>query len=264
MVMHFSVDDFINTLLALREENYDSIFDQPTFAMLRRVHEECGAVFSCYCFYESDKGNLKEVPDKFAEEFQANADWLRFGFHSYNTNSNYGSTKFKDGNWIDDGITAAGHYDMVIAQLIRITGGEKCIDRFPRIHYYAGTVTDCKAWKEAENGIQGLITAEDDRVCYYHDEAQWAELIEKGFCHEEKLGLGFYRTNIRLENMRDMDMLNEALNKMDTTKDYLVFTHEKFLVEKRIEEYFFRCGQVAEEMGMQMGYFYENKRDMEC
>ena len=228
MVMHFSVDDFINTLLALREENYSSIFDQPTFAMLRRVHEECGAVFSCYCFYESDKGKLGEVPDRFVREFQENADWLRFGFHSYNTNSNYGSTKFQDGDWIDDATTAAGHYAMVITQLVRITGGGKCIDRFPRIHYYAGTVVDCKAWKEAEYGILGLITAEDDRVCYYHDEAQWTELIEKGFYREKELGLDFYRTNIRLENMKDMDMLNEALSKMDITRDYLVFTHEKF------------------------------------
>ncbi len=256
MAMHFSIDDFINTFLALKEESYQSIFDQPTFAMLHRVHEECGAVFSCYCFYESANGNLEEVPDRYAEEFQENADWLHFGFHSYNTNSNYGSTKFKDGDRIDDGVIAAKHYNMVIKQLIRITGGGKCIDRFPRIHYYAGTETDCKAWKEAEYGIQGLITAEDDRVCYYHDKAQWAELIEKGFYQEKKLELEFYRTNIRLENMKDMDMLNGELSGMNTTGDYLVFTHEKFLAEKRIEEYFLRCGQAAGEKGMQMGYFY--------
>ena len=269
MVMHFSVDDYIDALLDLREEKYQSIFEQPTFAVLKRIHESCGAVFSCYCFFECDNGTLAEVPDCYVEEFQKNAMWLRFGFHGYNTDSNYGSRKFTNGDWITDGKTAAKHYECVMKELIRITGGGECIDRFPRIHYYAGTLEDCKAWQQAEYGILGLITAEDDRVCYYHDKKQWRELLEKDFYQDEHQDIGFYRTNIRLENMKDMAMLEEALGGLkdrgcmdepgctDTTANYLVFTHEKFLKEQRIEDFFLRCGEVAKEKGMKPGYFYE-------
>lgn len=269
MVMHFSVDDYIDALLDLRDEKYQSIFEQPTFAVLNRIHESCGAVFSCYCFYESANGNLAEVPDCYVEEFQENAAWLRFGFHGYNMDSNYGSRKFSNGDWIVDGEIAAKHYECVIKELIRITGGGSCIDRFPRIHYYAGTLEDCLAWKQAEYGICGLITAEDDRVCYYHDEAQWEELIQRGFLQDEQQRIGFWRTCIRLENMKDMEMLEEALSclkgrdfadepgSVDATPNYLVFTHEKFLKEQRIADYFIRCGEAAKEKQILMGYFYE-------
>lgn len=257
MAVHFSVDDFINTLLDLKEETYESVFDQPAFAMLRRVHEACGAVFSCYCFYESAQGTLEEVPERFRNEFQENGAWLRFGFHGYRADSNYGSSKFKEGEWIDEEVLAAGHYKKVMERLTAITGGGECIDRYPRIHYYAGTMADCRAWKAAKNGILGLITAEDDRVCYYHDKAQWETMLEKGFLREEQLGLEFYRTCIRLESMKNMDMLEDALKGMNASRDYLVFTHEKFLSEERIEKYFLSCGQAAEEAGMTLGYFYE-------
>lgn len=274
MVMHFSVDDFIDAFLDLRNEKYQSLFEQPTFALLKRIHESCGAVFSCYCFYESGNGNLAEVPEDYAEEFQENGEWLRFGFHAYNTNSNYGSQKFTNGDWITDGETAAKHYECVMKELIRITGGGKCIDRFPRIHYYAGTLEDCKAWQQAEYGILGLITAEDNRICYYHDEAQWTKLIQKGVYQDEQQGIGFWRTCIRLENMKDAAMLEDALNRLnvsncveqqayveesDSTQamaNYLVFTHEKFLKEQRIADYFIRCGEVAKEKHIPMGYFY--------
>ena len=269
-VIHFSVDDFIDAFLALKDGKYQSIFDQETFAVLRRVHEACGAVFSCYCFYESGSGSLEEVPDLYVREFQGNADWLRFGFHGYNYDSNYGSTRFAAGDWVDDAAVATQHYNRVIEQLVRITGGGKCIDRFPRIHYYAGTVEDCKAWKLAEFGIGGLITAEDDRVCYYHDEAQWAELIDKGFYWEKLLQLGFWRTCIRLENMKEEDSPEEMLSKVaeaagalaeeiagaDKAGAYLVFTHEKFLQEKKIEDLFLRFGRAAKENGLEPGYFY--------
>lgn len=256
MVMHFSIDDVINILLELKEKNYQSLFESPAFAMLRRVHEKCGAVFSCYCFFESAGGNLGEVPDRYVKEFQENADWLRFGFHGCNADTNYGSLKFAGGIRINDGATAMQHYNSVIRELARITGGGRCIDRFPRIHYYAGTVEDCRAWQNAESGILGLLSAEDDRVCYYHDKEQWSELINKGFCHDKQLELDFFRTCIRLENMKDLNMLQEALNQSGKFDNYLIFTHERFLTEKRIEEYFLSCGQFAGQKGIPMGYFY--------
>ena len=259
MVMHFSIDDFIDALTGLKEAKYQSIFEQPIFAVLRRVHKECGAVFSCYCFYENENGSLEEVPSAYAEEFQENAHWLRFGFHGLNPDSNYGSTKFKAGNWIDDGNIALLHYTKVMEQLVRITGGGECIDRFPRVHYYAGTIIDCKAWKGAEYGICGLITAEDERVCYYHDEVQWKELINHGSYFDEQLNIGFWRTCIRLENMQDAAMLEAALDSINSKQDYLIFTHEKFLEEKRIEAYFVKCGEYAEQNNLQLGYFYHGK-----
>lgn len=261
MVMHFSVDDFIEAFLDIRDGAYSSVFEQPTFALLKRIHESCGAVFSLYCFGESKRGSLAEVPDTFVREFQENAAWLRFGFHAWNGESNYGSRKFSNGEQITDGEMAARHYESVIEELVRITGGGECIDRCPRIHYYAGTLEDCHGWKLAKYGVFGLITAEDDRVCYYHDETQWRELLQKGYYWEEQQGIHFYRTCIRLENVKDGATLEDDLKMFLASEgaDCIIFTHEKFLKERRIEEYFLKCGKLAEASHVKFGYLIESE-----
>ena len=257
MILHFSVDDFIDAFLDLKEHTYKSVFEQETFSQMRCFHQMFGFTFSCYCFYESQNGNLSEIPARYAEEFQENASWLRFGFHGRSAQSNYCSTLFSFGELIDNPTTAAEHYDMVIEQLVRITGGGACIDRFPRIHYYAGSFEICRAWKKGAYGIQGLISAEDNRMCYYHNEAQWAELINGDYCFDKKLNIGFWRTSLRLEDIKDERCLKEKLSQLEDKKKCLIFTHEPCLKEKRIEQYMLICGEVATEKSCGVGYFYE-------
>jgi len=230
--LHFSIDDFIDNLLDL--DNYNSLFEQPIFRKLLKLHKDYNISFSCYCFYENKNGNLTQVTSRFSKEFRQNSSWLKFGFHALNYDTNYGSTKFISENAIDNYETAKEHYTRVIKQLLRITGGENSIDTTPRIHYYAGTLTDCKAWKAAPCGIKGLISSEDSRICYYHTKEQTDELLNKGFLYDSENNLSFLRTSIRLENVKTDEELIKMIKSKEIFDNLLIFTHEKYLRDENI------------------------------
>lgn len=70
---HISLDDFIMAFedITNNMDKYTSIFENDTFAYLKNLHDNYGAVISCYTYYESDdkKFNLSKCTDKFAEEY---------------------------------------------------------------------------------------------------------------------------------------------------------------------------------------------------
>ncbi len=241
-MIHYSIDDFIDAFLDLAESNYESIWEQTTFRRLKELHEHYGMCFSGYAFYQTVRGCLSQVPDRYAEEFKWAADWLKFGFHGIEYATNYGSKKFPSPDAIDDYNHAKADYEQVINELLRITGSEASIDRCPRIHYYAGTLADCQGFRDATCGITGLISAEDDRECYYLDAEAHKELNENNYHRDEAQGLNFYRTSIRLENVAALKELEEKLNALDKKKACLIFTHEKFLQEEEMWEKLAFCG----------------------
>lgn len=67
----------------------DSIFDAPTFAWFKLLHDTYGAILMCPVFYESGAFNLSQIPATWKNEFEQNSHWLRFTFHSRATNYTY-------------------------------------------------------------------------------------------------------------------------------------------------------------------------------
>ncbi len=242
-MVHYSIDDFIDAFLDLAENSYESLWQQPTFGRLKEMHDIYKMSFSGYAFFRTERGSLAQVPDRYAEEFGQAADWLKFGFHGTEYATNYGSKKFPSPDAIDDYDHAKADYEQVITQLLRITGSEKSIDRCPRIHYYAGTLEDCRGFRDAAYGITGLISAEDDRECYYLNAHAHEALNDNNYFHEEDLGLDFYRTSIRLENVRTMEELKALLAACNREKPLLIFTHEKFLQEEEMWQKLSLCGE---------------------
>jgi len=171
-IFHFSLDDFIVALKDITDNvsTYTSIFDNSLFAYLKGLHDDYGCCVSLYCFYEDTtlNFNLSQCTSSFANEFQANSSWLKFGFHGRNINSNYSSTT---------AATAKSDYDDVITQLMRITGSIECIDRCPRISSYTGNLVSMKAFRDTDCGIVGALTAMNadettSRDSYYFDADQ--------------------------------------------------------------------------------------------
>lgn len=242
-MVHFSIDDFIDAFLDLAENTYESLWQQSTFRRLKELHDTYEMSFSGYAFFRTERGTLAQVPSTYAEEFLQAADWLKFGFHGTEYATNYGSKKFPSPDAIDDYDRAKGDYEEVIRELLRITGSEKSIDRCPRIHYYAGTLEDCRGFRDAACGITGLISAEDDRECYYLDCHAHKCLEKDNYFRESELGLEFYRTGIRLENVKSMEKLQELLAMCDREKPLLIFTHEKFLQDEEMWQKFELCGR---------------------
>lgn len=160
--LHFSVDDSNSIFedLTLNAERYDSIFDQPQLKFIKKLHDKYGIVISFYVYYSWDVENnrflLSDATDQFKEEFTANANWLRFGFHA----------KDADAYESISAVEELEYYNRTIRELIRITGSEKCIDSFVRLDRYVANVEMVDYMHSADNGIVGLLGADDDRQSY--------------------------------------------------------------------------------------------------
>ena len=85
---YFFVDDVIWCLRDVARERPESIFDQSYFKVLKKCHDEWGLTVQLNIFYRTDffygtdEFTLKEMPDCYKAEFEANSDWLKFGFHA--------------------------------------------------------------------------------------------------------------------------------------------------------------------------------------
>ena len=78
--IHFSVDDTVMIFddLTKNEKEYVSIFENEILSSCKKLHDKYNAVFSFYCFYDFMDICLKQATDKYAEQFTANSDWLKF------------------------------------------------------------------------------------------------------------------------------------------------------------------------------------------
>ena len=82
---NFYIDDNIFVFTDLAKERPKSAFDHFYLKGLKDIHDKYGTKFSLNCFYHNAHHEflLKDMPDIWKSEFQANADWLKFSFHSY-------------------------------------------------------------------------------------------------------------------------------------------------------------------------------------
>ncbi|MBR5157428.1 MAG: hypothetical protein IKW59_06650 [Clostridia bacterium] len=83
------IDDVIWVLRDLTRQKPKSIFDNPFFKILKNAHEKYDLKTQLNLFYRTDyyygmdEFTLAEVTDAYKEEFKANSDWLKLGFHSF-------------------------------------------------------------------------------------------------------------------------------------------------------------------------------------
>jgi len=223
-LVHISFDDVILSLENISENNYNSIFEDGFFSYIKSLHDQFGAVFSLYVFYENDDGtfNLSQVPDTFSNEFEENSHWLKLGFHSLNSDTNYQNSSMEQ---------AKEDYELVIDELTRITGNEDSIDRVPRLHNYAASEESIKGFKQSELGIKGLLGPDDKRIAYDLNNADTSYLYT--YDYFMKNNLSYFKTDFRLENVENISTItsdyfnNESPQK---SNDLLtVFTHEYLL-----------------------------------
>ena len=216
-VFHLSFDDTILIFKELTENNYNSIFDNSTLGWFKELHTRYGVVISCYVYYEADNFNLKQVPEKYKNEFERNSDWLRFGFHSLNESTDYHIGEI------------ASDYNLVVNELKRIVG-EKAIDNFIRLQMYQGSLDGIKQLAELlDEPIVGLLTSDDSRSSYYLSPEQNSYI----YCHDElfdiETGLWFVSTDLRTEYI---DSVESKIKEMDSDSwnnqlgDFVIFTHE--------------------------------------
>ena len=139
------VDDVIWVFRDLARQRPKSVFDHPFFAGFRRVHEATGLKVQFNLFYRTDffygmdEFTLAEMPDVYKAEFQANADWIRFGFHSLQ--------EFPDYPWVN------ADYDDV-AKCLKMIRGE--VARFAGDNLFARALIP--HWVPmSKDGVRALV-----------------------------------------------------------------------------------------------------------
>ena len=113
------IDDHSFVFTELSRQRPKHAFDHFYLGGLKKIHEETGLKVTLNSFYRNDhdpKGFLlKEMPDVWKSEFEDNADWLKFSFHSY--------SEFPDRPYLEATAEEIGHdYDLVKNEIIRFAG----------------------------------------------------------------------------------------------------------------------------------------------
>jgi hypothetical protein len=115
----FSVDDNIQFLkdLGTEPESFGSLFDHWYLAFWRQMHREYGAKVHINIYYQTDGFDLTQMPDKWKDEWQANAQWLHLSFHALQDKP--------DRPYRNATYTQMAHdYDLVCGHIRRFAGNE--------------------------------------------------------------------------------------------------------------------------------------------
>ncbi|WP_320165391.1 hypothetical protein [uncultured Trichococcus sp.] len=224
-LIHYSVDDIFKSFLNLSNNDYDSIFEEEHLSFLKKLHDKYGINVSGYVFFEDGEYNLTDIPNDYALEFQENSDWLKFGFHSLNAETNYENENTQK---------AKEDYEKVIKELTRITGGESAIDTTVRLHYYAASDEAIEGFQTAELGIERLLSPEDQRLAYNLDEEETSYLYQYDYFNLN--GLEYIKTDVRMENLDNPEDYYDSFIQQEELNGILaVFTHEPFLIDSEIQ-----------------------------
>lgn len=119
----FYFDDVIWLFRDLTREKPKSIFDHFYLKTFKEAHEKYGMKVQMNVFYRTDyfygmdDFNLSEMTDAYKEEFRANVDWLKFGFHARQEFPDYPFVNISYDDMIKD-------FENVKCEVVRFAGEE--------------------------------------------------------------------------------------------------------------------------------------------
>lgn len=227
--VHFSFDDVYQCLKDIIDHvgSYHSIFENDMFAWMKEMHDKYGAVFSLYTFNEyteQPEYDISDLPDDYAEELSACSSWLKFGFHAKNDKKMYSE---------DEPDLIKVDYGKFVRSIMYVTGNElACVDRVVRLGFFAGSKLNVQALCDCEQGILGLLTADNDekRVSYFLDGQKTERLNKTGVYCED--GILFLRSCLRMELVDDVDSFMKKMSEYTESKVIELFAHEYCLKYK--------------------------------
>ena len=190
-------------------------------------------------FGEQPEYDVSDLPDCYAKELAACADWLKFGFHAGDDKKKYN---------VDEPEQVKADYEKFLEAIMHATNhNPDCLDRVVRLGFFAGTEANVLALRDCEKGILGLLTADNDnkRLSYYFGEEKtaWVNRIGEFWEH----GVLFLRSQLRMELVENVDALMEKMREYTEPKVIELFTHESCWCRKsRVEGFSVR--QLCEEL----------------
>jgi len=198
--IHLSIDDIGKSLTWLAKNRPESMFDMRLYGTLLQWHKEYEAKFTLYCFPIESNILTHETLLKYADEFSANADWLRFGYHGRN------EKRFCDNEHYKDDFL---NFRMAAKQLGM---GKTTIIR---LHYWIAN--DEQQNFLFQNGIRILLYPDRESMLYGEDDSFYEGSLE------------YWKTGVRFEAL---EVINEE-TLLIGKKRIVAFTHEKFFDKEK-------------------------------
>ena len=149
---------------------------------------------SCYCFYLYGDFTLASCTRNYQVEFEANSDWLRFGFHGYSGKENYG---------IQDEMESEKQYELVMDNLAEIVG-IKALDTTTRIHRFQATKAFMMYMMHAKYPTNALFAADDNRLSYSLSVAENNQLLKHGIYNMDNMLI--MRTTQRFDSVKPLSI----------------------------------------------------------
>lgn len=208
---HISLDDATAIFLDIYREEYDSIFDNAVLGKLKYLHETYGITADLYIFGMLDEFGVWDMPVRYREEFAANAEWLKIGYHSIAEEN-----PALDGRSFEE---FREEYAKIDSAIRRFAGGES-VAHVLRLHYWYATEEMVAYLKE--QGITGLLCSDRGEPSYDLTEKQVKKLYRSRDGRLEEKGMTYYVTDIRLEDVRDIEA---ALEEHRKDRIIVIFTH---------------------------------------
>ena len=159
------VDDCIWFLRDIARMKPKSIFDTPYLGGFKKIHDATGMKVQFNLFYRTDffygmdEFTLADMPDSYKAEFQDNADWIKFGFHSLQ--------EFPDYPWISaDYVDMAKCLSMIRDEVARFAG-DNMFARFLLPHWMPMSKDGVRALVDC--GIKMMAVSRGNRFAYNGD-----------------------------------------------------------------------------------------------
>lgn len=104
---HFSIDDVGRSFAYISKSKPASIFDLRLYSQLLQWYKEYGVISNLYCIFNLDNFIISDTPMMYKTEFEENANWLKYGFHSgyekpFIEDSDYMASYVKTHNFIEE------------------------------------------------------------------------------------------------------------------------------------------------------------------
>lgn len=207
-----SLDDNIWFLedIAKNQHTYQSIFEHPYLQFMKQVHDEYGTKIHFNIYYETESGfQLPMMPDRYKEEWEENASWIRLSFHAK------ADTPSKP--YLQASYETVKEDCEAVLQEIRRFAGDAVVGPVTTLHWGEATVEGCKALRDC--GYKCLVAdfnvdnelAERVPVSYYLTLAQRRNVFRRFIWKDNQNEIVFVRAAIIIDTL-PVDKIEAFLN----------------------------------------------------
>ena len=211
-IAHISIDDVTRSFQNLTKDSmkYDNLFEEPFFSYLKELHDKYGCSITCYAYEQDSFFNVKQMPVKYAKDFESNSVWLKIGFHGVKPNAhtprNISYSEFTK---------SFSRFNKELCRFASVKNKASIL----RLDFFYATTGEVDFL--VHNGVKVLLSADDDRRSYYLPFNKNRQLIDDNSINFNNLK--YLRTNIRIEKI-DIPYINILRNRRRDT--LVIFTHE--------------------------------------